>query len=78
MASKTYTDWRLAKEAMEMAWGNYHKSLKLVTKVDEWGSTTDGASPVAQMIVDIQYALYKEAKARYEEAKNAHFHKKGA
>jgi len=75
MASKTYTEWKEAKEAMNMAWGNYLKSLDLVQKADEWGAVTNDDNPTAKMIVEIHHELYVEAKRRYDEAKKAHFHR---
>lgn len=75
MASKTYTEWKEAKEAMNIAWGNYLKSLDLIQKVDEWGVEVDDSNPMAKMIVEIHHELYVEAKQRYDEAKKAHFHR---
>ena len=75
MASKTYTEWKEAKEAMDMAWGNYLKSLDLVQKVDEWGVVVNYDNRMAKMIVEIHHELYIEAKRRYDEAKKAHFHR---
>lgn len=76
MASKTYIEWKNAKELMDLAWGNYLKSLSLVQKIDEWGVVVDDSNPVANLIVEIHHALYVEAEQRYKEAKNAHFHKR--
>ena len=75
MASKTYTEWKEAKEAKNIAWGNYLKSLDLVQKVDEWGVVVDDSNPMAKAIVEIQHELYLEAERRYNEAKKAHFHR---
>lgn len=78
MASATYKEWKLAEEAMHMAWGNYLTALKKVEKIDKWGMITRVDDPKLNLIVEIQYALYKEANKRYEIAKKAHFHKKSA
>lgn len=76
MASATYKEWQLAREAMHTAWGNYLAALKKVEKVDRWGMVHRIDDPKLNLIVEIQYALYKEANERYEIAKKAHFHKK--
>lgn len=78
MASATYKEWKLAREAMQLAWGNYFTALKRVEKIDKWGMKTRIDDPKLNLIVEIQYALYKEANERYEIAKKAHFHKKNA
>lgn len=76
MASKTYIEYKQAKEEMDIAWGIYLKSLKLIEKIDDWGMIErDDSNPYATMIVEIHHAIYEDAKTKYEKAKKAHFHR---